>query len=206
FHTIMRTLPDRKAPHDSIHDGPKWLEKMATQPTDVAVLYLAGHGLTDEKQSYWFLPADANEDNVRAKGVSQEEMRRSLQHIPGKVLWFLDTCHAGRAARRTRVDINVLVNAVTASENGGIVVYASSTGRQVSIERDDCGNGAFTKAIVEGIALGKADLLGKGLITTSSLDTFVASRVQELTERKQNPVMGRSPEEPDFTIAQVRKR
>jgi WD40 repeat protein len=202
----MRVLTDREATRESIVDGLKWLEKMATQPNDVAVLYLAGHGLTDEKQTYWFMPADSSEDSVRAKGVSQDEMRRFLQNVPGKVLWFLDTCHAGRAARRTRVDINVLVNAVTASENGGIVVYASSTGRQVSIERDDWGNGAFTKAIVEGIALGKADLLGKGLITTSSLDTFVASRVQELTERKQNPVMGRSPEEPDFTIAQVRKR
>jgi WD40 repeat protein len=202
----MRVLTDREATRESIVDGLKWLGRMATQPNDVAVLFLAGHGLTDEKQTYWFLPSDSTEDRVRAKGVSQDEMRRSLQSIPGKVLWFLDTCHAGRAARRPRVDINVLVNAVTASENGGIVVYASSTGRQVAIERDDWGNGAFTKAIVEGIALGKADLLGKGLITTSSLDTFVASRVQELTERKQNPVMGRSPEEPDFTIAQVRKR
>jgi Caspase domain/WD domain, G-beta repeat len=201
-----RVLADREATREGIVDGLKWLQRMASQPNDVAVLFLAGHGLTDEKQTYWFLPADSSEDSVRSKGVSQDEMRRSLQNIPGKVLWFLDTCHAGRAARRTRVDINVLVNAVTASENGGIVVYASSTGRQVSIERDDWGNGAFTKAIVEGIALGKADLLGKGLITTSSLDTFVASRVQELTERKQNPVMGRSPEEPDFTIAQVRKR
>jgi WD40 repeat protein len=201
----MRVLADREATRESIVDGLKWLERMATQPNDVAVLFLAGHGLTDEKQTYWFMPFDSTEDSARAKGVSQDEMRRSLQKIPGKVLWFLDTCHAGRAAKRTRVDVNLLVNAVTASENGGIVVYASSTGRQVSIERDDWGNGAFTKAIVEGIALGKADLLGKGLITTSSLDTFVASRVQELTERKQNPVMGRPPEEPDFTIAQVRK-
>jgi hypothetical protein len=73
----------------------------------------------------------------------------------------------------------------------------------VSVERSDWGNGAFTKAIVEGIALGKADLLGKGFITTSSLDTFVASRVQELTDGAQSPVMERPPEEPDFAIAKA---
>ena len=63
------------------------------------------------------------------------------------------------------------------------------------------GNGAFTKAIVEGIQLGKADLLGNGFITTSSLDTFVEHRVRALTEDKQNPVMGRPPDEPDFAIS-----
>ena len=73
-------------------------------------------------------------------------------------------------------------------------------------ERDDWGNGAFTKAIVEGIELGKADLLGKGFITTSSLDTFVESRVAELTEGKQSPVMERPPQQPDFAIAEAHKR
>ena len=56
------------------------------------------------------------------------------------------------------------------------------------------------------IQLGKADLLGDGFITTSSLDTFVEHRVRVLTEDRQNPVMGRPPDEPDFAIAQVGKR
>ena len=103
------------------------------------------------------------------------------------------------------VDINVLINTVTSAENGGIVVFASSTGRQLSAESSEWGNGAFTKAIVEGIQLGKADLLGDGFITTSSLDTFVEHRVRVLTEDRQNPVMGRPPDEPDFAIAQVSK-
>ena len=102
------------------------------------------------------------------------------------------------------VDINVLINTVTAAENGGIVVFASSTGRQLSAESSEWGNGAFTKAIVEGIQLGKADLLGDGFITTSSLDTFVEHRVRVLTEDRQNPVMGRPPDEPDCAGQQIR--
>jgi uncharacterized caspase-like protein len=140
----------------------------------VSVLFLAGHGLTDEKQAYWFLPADAGEDEARAKGVSQIEIRETLQGLAGKVLWFLDTCHAGGATRPAPVDVSVLVNRVTSAESGGIVAFASSTGREVSFESSAWSNGAFTKAIVEGIDLGKADLFGEGKITTSELDAFVA--------------------------------
>ena len=143
---------------------------------------------------------------MRVKGVAQEEVRRSLQGLTGKVLWFLDTCHAGSAAKRPPVDMNVLVNTVTSAENGGIVVFASSTGREVSIERGSWGNGAFTKAIVEGIAEGQADLQRDGIITTSLLDFFVTRRVKKLTEEGQHPVMGRPPDQPDFTIAEVRKQ
>ena len=202
-----RVLTDREVTRSSIIDGLAWLKTMATNPNDVSVVFLAGHGLTDEKQTYWFFPSDATgNDDVHAKGISQDEVRQSLTKLAGKVLWFLDTCHAGSAGKRPPVDINVLINTVTSAENGGIVVFASSTGRQLSAESSEWGNGAFTKAIVEGIQLGKADLLGDGFITTSSLDTFVEHRVRVLTEDKQNPVMGRPPDEPDFAIAQVSKR
>ena len=164
-----------------------------------------GHGLTDEKQTYWFFPSDATgSDDVHVKGISQDEVRQSLTKLSGRVLWFLDTCHAGSAGKRPPVDINVLVNTVTSAENGGIVVFAASRGRQLSAESSAWGNGAFTKAIVEGI-LGKADP-GDGFITTSNLDSLVERRVRALTEDKQNPVMGRPPDEPDFAIARISKR
>jgi hypothetical protein len=207
FYTDVETrvITDGDVTRGSVIEGLQWLEKMATNPNDVSVLFLAGHGLTDDKGTYWFLPADANADDVRAKGVSQEELRQSLQGLSGKVLWFLDTCHAGRAAKRPPPDINLLVNKVSAVENGGIVVFASSTGREASVENPSWGNGAFTKAVVEGIERGEADLFKDGFITTQNLGTFVAHRVSSLTGGQQNPVMQRPPEEPDFAIAEVRK-
>ena len=200
----VRMLADRAVTRASIIEGLQWLEKMATNPNDVSVLFLAGHGMTDAKQTYWFYTSDSNDSNLAINGVSQDELRKSLQDLQGKVLWFVDTCYAGMAAKRPPVDMNVLVNTVSASENGGIVVFASSTGRQVSVESGSLGNGAFTKAVVEGIALGKA-ALGDGFITTSTLDSYVVRRVEEFTGNQQTPVMERPPEEPDFAIAQVRK-
>ena len=84
-----------------------------------------------------------------------------------------------------------------------VLTKASSTGRQVSLERGDLGNGAFTKAVVEGIDLGKAAI--DGSITTSTLDYYVGRRVRQFTDNQQTPVMVRPPEEPDFTIATVAK-
>ena len=201
-----RVLTDREVTRSSIINGLAWLKTVATNPNDVSVVFLAGHGLTDEKQVYWFLPSDVSgSDDVHTKGVSQDEVRLALRNLSGRVLWFLDTCHAGMATARRPVDMNVLINNVTSVENGGIVVFAASTGRQLSAESSAWGNGAFTKAIVEGIELGKADLMRDGFITTSGLDVFVERRVRTLTEDKQNPVMGRPPDMPDFTIAQVSK-
>jgi hypothetical protein len=199
----VHALADREVTRASIIQGLEWLEKVANDPNDVSVVFLAGHGMTDERGGYWFYTSDATDEDVRIKGVSQDELRKSLQGLQGKVLWFLDTCHAGSAGKRPPVDINVLVNTVSDSANGGIVVFASSTGRQVSLERGDLGNGAFTKAVVEGIDLGKAAI--DGSITTSTLDYYVGRRVRQFTDNQQTPVMVRPPEEPDFTIATVAK-
>jgi Caspase domain len=199
-----RVITDRDVTQQSVLEGLQWLEGVATNPNDVSVLFIAGHGMTDEKQTYWFYTSDSNDNNVLNNGVSQDKIRKSLQHLSGKVLWFLDTCHAGAAANRQPVNISVLVNTASASENGGVVVFASSTGKQVSVESTDLGNGAFTKAVVEGIEMGKAAPYGD-LVTTSSLDGYVRFRVDQITHGAQTPVMERPPQEPDFPIAEVRK-
>jgi hypothetical protein len=203
---VAKVLTDREVTRDAVIDGLEWLEKQATS-RDVAIVYLAGHGLTDERQNYWFLPADATPEHLRRTAVSQDDIRRSLQAIAGKAVLFLDTCHANQAVtagRRGTTDINSVVNDLTSAENG-VVTFASSTGREVSFERGEWGNGAFTKAIVEGLGKGDADLLHNGEITLSELDAYVVDRVKTLTGGEQHPVMTRPNTVPDFPIAIVRK-
>ena len=48
------------------------------------------------------------------------------------------------------VELRRMANSLAAPENG-VIVFASSSGRQESLEKDEWGNGAFTKALVEGI-------------------------------------------------------
>jgi hypothetical protein len=200
-----RVLVDRQVTREALIDGLDWLAKQQNGPDDVSVLFLAGHGLTDEKLAYWFLPADATEEQAHSRGLSQDDVRRALTNVPGKVVWFLDTCYAGGAAKRSPVDMNVLLNTIASAENGGIVAFASSKGEETSIESSEWKNGAFTKALVEGVEQGRAAAFGGDAITTSMLDAFLQARVSDLTDGEQHPVMNRPPQEADFTFARARK-
>jgi uncharacterized caspase-like protein len=81
-----------------------------------------------------------------------------------------------------------------------VVVFAASTGKQSSLEDPAWGNGAFTKALVEGVA-GQADYTGKGRITINMLDLYISERVKELTKGKQTPTTTKPQTIPDFPVA-----
>jgi len=90
-----------------------------------------------------------------------------------------------------------------ASAENGVVVFSSSTGRQYSLENPDWGNGAFTKALVEGLS-GKANYQKTGRITHKMLDFYISERVKEITEGQQTPVTQAPGGVPDFPIAVVK--
>jgi len=204
-----RVLTDHDASRGAILDGLDWLSAEVTS-RDVGVIFLAGHGVSDT-DGYWYLPADAKVDRIHRTAVSEDDVRRTLGKLPSKVILFLDTCHAGklladagttaRGLARADADITAIVNDLASAENG-VVAFASSTGREVSLERNEWGNGAFTKALVEGLG-GKADLLHNGSITLSELDAYVVNRVKELTGGQQHAVMSRPATVSDYPIAVV---
>lgn len=198
---VVKLLPDASA--DQVLDGLDWLRSEVTAK-DVGVLFLAGHGVNDADGDYYFLPANANPERLRRTAVPYFEVKKTLSSLPGKTLAFIDTCHSGNVmgARRGVADINAIVNDLTAAENG-VVVFASSTGRQFSLENDDWKNGAFTKALVEGLN-GKADYTKDGAISINELDTWLADRVKQLTANKQTPTTTKPNTVPDFPVAAVR--
>jgi hypothetical protein len=201
----VKRLVDREVTREAIGDGLDWLEQQVTH-RDIGIIFVAGHGVKDDQQTYWFLPADATQVRLKAKAVPQDDLRRTLRNLAGKAILFLDTCHAGQVmkeARRGSADIDVLINDFTVAENG-VVVFASSTGNQDSIELSEAKNGAFTKALVEGIGDGRASF-GTGRITPSLLDAFVSDRVKQLTGGKQHPTMAKPETIPDFPFAIVRR-
>lgn len=72
-------------------------------------------------------------------------------------------------------------------KKSGVTVFCSSTGEEVSFEREDWGHGAFTLALLEGLK-GEADRLPQdSYVTLAELQAFVSSRVSKLTEGRQNP-------------------
>ena len=92
-----------------------------------------------------------------------------------------------------------MINELTRAQNGA-VVFAASTPNQYSLENPAWGNGAFSKAVIEGLD-GKADERRTGRITVTMLDLYVAERVKELTKGQQTPTTIKPDSVPDFPVA-----
>ncbi len=199
----VKVLTDNKATKEEILDGLEWLQKETTSK-DVAIIFIAGHGLNDPAGIYYYLPVNIDLEKLKRTGVAFSDIKNTVSSLAGKAVLFVDTCHAGNVMgkRRAVADINAVVNELASAENGA-VVFASSTGKQYSLENDAWGNGAFTKALVEGLS-GKADYKPDGKITINELDLYLSERVKELTKGQQTPSTTKPETISDFPITVTR--
>jgi WD40 repeat protein len=193
-------LLDKDASKSAIETGLAKLRRKAG-PQDFVIVFMAGHGVTDSALDFYYLPADGSRDPLLydANNVSGLVINNMLSKIPGKVLLFLDTCRAGRAASSAgRVDMQKAANDMA---QGGLVVFASSTGDQDSLESAEWSNGAFTRAMLQTLADAKA--YGEdGELSIFELAEQLSSRVRTLTGGRQAPVLANYG--PLFTLAALR--
>jgi uncharacterized caspase-like protein len=199
-------LPDDKATKDEILDALDWLQKQVTQH-DVGMLFLSGHGTNDPSLGYVYLPVNADPDRLKRTAVTMADIRTTLNSVAGKAVAFLDTCHSGNVFGPGQKamgfnDLSGVINELASAENG-VVVFSSSTGRQFSLEDPSWNNGAFTKALIEGID-GKADTQRSGRVTFKMLDLYVTERVKVLTGGRQSPVTQAPGGVNDFPLAVLR--
>jgi WD40 repeat protein len=186
-----------------ILDGLDWIERETTQH-DVAIVFFAGHGVNDNKGRYYFLPREVDTERLKRTGIAYYEVRETVSTLAGKALFFVDTCHSGNVmgARRGVGDVDQIANDLAAAENG-VVVFASSTGKQFSQENARWQNGAFTEALLEGLS-GKADYTKDGAISINELDLYLSERVKKLTDGAQTPTTTKPKTIPDFPIVWAR--
>src|SRR5580704_14078944 len=166
------------------------------------MVFLSGHGITTPDRHYRFLPYDYDPTRVERTTISDSELQDYLTKIGGKKIFFFDTCYSGAIlggkAPKTQADVDKFANELKAAENG-IVVFTSSTGNELSQEKDEWGNGAFAKAVVEGLrgAAGRPDV---PVVMISDLQGYVARRVKDLTDGNQKPMMAMPKTVEDFPI------
>jgi len=194
----------------NVEDGLYWLQHVATN-RDLAVIFLAGHGFLDAKQSFWFLTREADISKLRTTAISTDDLRDLIASIPGKKVLLIDACHAGAATvgyratvGGTTFDMGKVVNDFS-SVGSGVIVFAASTGTEWANEDFKWGrHGAFSKALIEAIGEGKASIDPSKPITTDMLDLYIEERVKAMTDGKQHPVMNRPVIIPDFPIAMAK--
>ena len=197
------SLRDGDATRAAIIEGLDWIMGEVAKTTDVAMVFLSGHGITTPDRHYRFLPYDYDDNHPLPTTISDSELQDYLTKIGGKKIFFFDTCYSGGVlgakATDTQPDVDKFANELKAAENG-IVIFASSTGKQLSLERDEWNNGAFTKALVEGMR-GAAARPGLPAISISDLNGYVSQRVNQLTGGQQRPVMAIPQTVDDYWIA-----
>ncbi len=201
---VIKTLTDSEATKNDILDGLDWIQKECTS-RDLAMIFIAGHGINDNIGSFYYLPYEADVERLRRTGLIFSEFKYTTSAVAGKIILFVDACHSGNVmgGRRGVPDVNSLVNELSDAESGA-VVFTSSTVKQFSLEDAKWSNGAFTEALIEGMN-GKADLFDKGKITVKTLDAYISERVKELTGGKQSPTMVIPQSIRDFPIGVVKK-
>ena len=195
-----KVLADQDANGDNVLDGLDWLLKQSTQK-DVSVLFVAGHGLKDERGNYHFLPHDGNPARLRRTGVKWFDFQDVLTSLPSKTIFMIDTCHSGGVTgkRRGGSDMTDALRELLQAGTG-VVVLTAATAKEFSVEREDWGHGAFTKATLEGLE-GKADYDGDSIIDIKELDLYITKRVKQLTNGAQHPTTEIPKTMPNFPLA-----
>ncbi len=191
---------------------------------DTVLMFVAGHGLLDDKYDYFFATTDIDFDNPADRGITFEEFDDILADLPSlKKSLFIDTCHAGELDEEEKKMLasagGVAAVGLPAGQwhdriqsffadlrrGSGSTILSSSAGAEYAFESSEQQNGLFTYAVLE--ALGgeqEADANGDGKITISELAKYVKPRVAELTNNKQTPNVRRVNLEGDFAITTVK--
>jgi len=206
----VRPLTDAAAGRTAILDGLHWLECEVGQ-RDVAVVFLAGHGLKDAYGAYYYLSVDGDPATPHHSAIKGGDIAEYLRRIQGKVVLMLDTCYSGALLGDTRAvldslpDLDRFANEL-ADADTGVVVFSSSSGAQVSREDPAWGHGAFTCALLEAIRDGRADFSRLGFVTLAELECYLADRVKALTAGRQHPTVTKPKAVTDYRMFRVPRR
>jgi uncharacterized caspase-like protein len=139
------------------------------------------------------MPVNGDPERLMATGVSAHSIQETLASINGKVILFLDACYSANILKDKKTrgvgvgvtsDVSGVVNQLIRAENG-VVVFASSSKTQKSFEAPEWGNGAFTKALIEGLS-GKMPTIKSGKVTVAMLYYHIMETVATLDEWKSN--------------------
>jgi hypothetical protein len=203
---VSSDLTDGKATKAQILDTLGKLK--SAKPEDSVILFLSGHGLTDDSDWY-FLPSDATADDSDS-WISATEIRSALEKSGAqRVFVIIDACYSGGTVENfyavSSFQKRFLTNGLRSS---GIQVLTATRRDQLAPESAELGAG-FLTYLVDQALKGKGDVDPKdGWISSQEVAKFTAQALPELflAQREKNPkafrsVYGADVQEPDvYTV------
>ena len=78
---------------------------------DVVIVFVAGHGVLDEKLDFYFGTYDMDFNNPKGRGLSYDELESVIEDIPARrKLILMDACHAGELDKEdVELDTNYVI-------------------------------------------------------------------------------------------------
>jgi hypothetical protein len=153
------------------------LVQRATEATDVAVLYFAGHGFADSADTY-LACADTTLAALPETSISLAALQTSWDRIrAGTKVLITDACHAGALANLRGVGgVRTVLPARPAGGRVGTVSIVASGENELSAEDPELGRGVFTAALVNGLS-GDADRDGDRVVSLGELAGYLRDEV-----------------------------
>ena len=179
-----RVLTNDAATKQGVMDLLGWLLK-EPGPEDLVILFISGHGVSDAQGDYHFATYDVKITNLFSTGLPWTAIEHWCLKLPCKSVLFVDTCHGAGVTGAGSTVRNPLMN-LTRDEHG-VVVYASSGHRELSLELTAIGHGAFTRAILDTFTQPLSDQEGDGALSLTELHRNLRQRVRTLTDNRQTP-------------------
>jgi len=199
------TLANRQATSKAIAEALDALAAM--DANDMAVIFMAGHGVRAADGTFHFLTPEGGLENPRKGSLQWASLQGRLSGIKGRVIMFLDACRSGSIVTETIVPNDELARKFFTGGSGGVMVFSASKGRQDSLESPDIGGGfgIFTYALTQALGAKSrdADRDGNGFVEFTELVDYVTRYVDEETEGQQTPWLSRKELFGDLAVAAV---
>nr|MBI3613812.1 caspase family protein [Nitrospirota bacterium] len=91
---FVKTLTDMQATKEEILKAKDWLKQ--SKVDDLVIVFVAGHGLTDQESNYYFGTYDVDANQPGLRGLPYDDLDTLLDGIPAlQKLLLLDTCFSG---------------------------------------------------------------------------------------------------------------
>jgi hypothetical protein len=89
-----KVLTDTNVTKENISELKAFLNQSGVN--DVVIVFIAGHGILDEKLDYYYATHDIDFNNPAERGIAYTEIESLLDGLKAiKKILFMDTCHSG---------------------------------------------------------------------------------------------------------------
>ncbi|MBX2930684.1 MAG: caspase family protein [Chitinophagaceae bacterium] len=103
---------------------------MQTQPDDVVLLFVSGHGLLDDDKNFYYATYNMNFDNPAENGLPYDLLENILDSIPArKKLLLIDACHSGE------LDNDVIIDTTKNNTSDGVVSTKGFRGSTIKLKK-----------------------------------------------------------------------